>query len=433
MKKERLPLIIISFLLIFFIINLFSLKIFSQTYSMNFSIFSMYRTCEMIEITGNEDQFDIILNTYFNYSYNFSSNWFLFLSIDLYFRLPYSTKARFFEYFAPNIIEVKYIGFYFTNKKLSFNFEYAQNLALGYHFENYYPAIVQKLPSYPFASHYYGDTNTSYDYTSYLPYPAFMLGGKQLPIYYENAIYLYDCQFYLRWNFNKFYLIIGTSTGDSGLDSNSSKSGISQIGYENNKIKLYLSMNLTERGSIPIKIHSQFFTFYFNYTGDNFIFAIEGLLNLHGIRDPRFNPYIEMNDINIEIFNYGSGLFIPDDLPNLIDSPGTDGKMPPLLGAGGFVYLSFIFHLNSYSFLKIFTHFSLYDPHIKDESHIIYQLKYRVVLGFNFTQSIYSMILGATFTYDKVFLKKPQFYEAESRVFHHIANYDLIICIVISV
>ncbi|MFN3411528.1 MAG: hypothetical protein ACK4YF_05160 [Exilispira sp.] len=433
MKKERLHLVIIFFLLIFFIFNLFSLKILSQTHFINFSILSMFRTCEMIEITGNEDQFDIILNTFFNYSYNLSSNWFLFLSIDLNFRLPYSTKARFYEYFAPDIIEAKCIGFYFINKVLSFNFEYAQNLALGYHFENYYPATVQKLPSYPFGSHYYGDINTTYDYTFYLPYPAFMLGGKQLPIYYVNAIYLYDCQFYLRWNFNKFYLIIGTSTGDLGLDSNSSKSAIVQIGYENNRLKLFLSMNLTEKGSVPIKIHSQFFTLYFNYIDDNFIFAIEGLFNLHGIRDPRLNPYTGINDINIEIFNYGSGLFIPDDLPNIIDPAGTDGKMPPLLGAGGFIYLSYIFYFNDYSFLKIFAHFSLYDPNIKDESHIIYKLKYRVVLGFNLTQSIYSMILGATFTYDKVFLQIPQFYEAESRVFHHIANYDLIICIIISV
>lgn len=428
-KKLILKLYIFFTILIFF----FPILTYSQQLYYNFSIFSMYRTCEMIEITGNEDQFDIILNIDLNYSYNLSSNWLLLLSINLNFRLPYSTKARFYDFFAPNIIEPKNIGFYLKNKNLSFNFEYNQNLALGYHFENFYPATIQKLPSYPFVNHYYGDINTTYDYTSYLPYPAFMLGGKQLPIYYENAIYLYDCQFYFRWDIDKFYLIIGTSSGELGLDSNSSKSGLLQLGIDNENYKIYLSMNLTERGSVPIKIHSQFFTFYFEYKSNAFILALESVFNLHGIRDPRLNPYAQIDDINIEIYNFGEGLFIPDDLPNLIDSVGADGKMPALLGIGGFVYISYIFSLKNDSFIKLFTHYSFYDPHIKNESYLIYQIKHRIVFGISFIKPNYSLIIGATYTYDSVFLNIPQFYEAESRAFHKIENYDLIFCVSITI
>lgn len=421
----------IKFLLL--IIFLISCNIFAQEFDFAISIISMYRTCEMIEITGNEDQFDTILNINFNYSYNIISTWLLYITVDLDFRLPYSTKARFYEYFAPSLIEPKIIGFYFINKNLSFNFEYNQNLALGYHFENFYPATIQKLPSYPFDSHFYGDIVNSYDYRSYLPYPAFMLGGKQLPIYYENAIYLRDCQFYFKLNIYKFYLIIGTSTGEFGLDSNSSKAGLLQLGYNSQYFKLYLSMNLTERGSVPIKIHSQFFTFYFEYIGNRFTFAIEGLFNLHGIRDPKLNPYAQADNIDIEIFNYSSGLFIPDDLPNLIDSEGSDGRMPPLLGAGGFIYLSYSFTLADNSLLKLFSHLSLYDPHIKDESFLIYQIKYRLVFGLSYNKSIFTIFIGATFTHDSVFINIPQFYEAEDRTYHKIANYDLIFSIIVNI
>ncbi|MEJ5273701.1 MAG: hypothetical protein WH035_06180, partial [Spirochaetota bacterium] len=419
-------LILLTFILLIFI---FSENLIAQEYNFNISIFSMYRTCEMIEITGNEDQFDIILNINLEYLYSVFSNWTLFLFANLDFRLPYSTKARFYEYFAPDLIENRKTGFLFSNNKVSFVFLWGQNLSLGYHFENYYPSVIQKLPSYPLSSSYYGDINQSYDYTLYLPYPAFMLGPRQLPIYYVNAIYLMDCIFYFKWNIQNFYLIIGTSTGELGLDSNSSKAFIVKTGFDSKNLIFYLSMNLTERGSVPIKIHSQFFSIYFEYNNNNLTFAIEGIFNLHGIRDPRLNPYDQNNNIDIEIYNYGPGLFIPDDLPNLIDEVQENGRMPPLLGAGGFIYFSYIFYLKNNSSLKFFFHYSIYDPNLKNETYLIYQIKHRIVFGFNFTQKVYSIILGATFTYDSVFLNIPQFYEAENRFFHKIANYDLILCV----
>lgn len=432
MEKKSLNIISYCTLIFFFsflIFFNFNNKLLAQQIDYSISIYSMYRTCEMIEITGNEDQFDIILNINLEYLYSVFSNWTLFLFANLDFRLPYSTKARFYEYFAPDLIENRKTGFLFSNNKVSFVFLWGQNLSLGYHFENFYPATIQKLPSYPLPSSYYGDINSTYDYTKYLPYPAFMLGPRQLPIYYANAIYLMDCQFYFKLNINKFYIIIGTSTGEFGLDSNSSKSFLTKTGYDSENLVFSISMNLTERGSIPIKIHSQFFSIYFEYNNNNLTFAIEGIFNLHGIRDPRLNPYDQNNNIDIEIYNYGPGLFIPDDLPNLIDEVGIDGKMPPLLALGGFIYLSYIFNFENNLTLKIFAHYSLYDPNIKNQTYLVYQIKHRIVFGFNLTQKIYSIILGATFTYDSVFLNIPQFYEAENRATHKIANYDLIICI----
>lgn len=112
-------LILLTFILLIFI---FSENLIAQQYYFNISIFSMYRTCEMIEITGNEDQFDIILNINLEYLYSVFSNWTLFLFANLDFRLPYSTKARFYEYFAPDLIENRKTGFLFSNNKVSFVF-----------------------------------------------------------------------------------------------------------------------------------------------------------------------------------------------------------------------------------------------------------------------------------------------------------------------
>jgi len=428
-----------SFILSFIFIFLASLtflnaeRLYAQEFNLSFSIFSMYRTCEMIEITGNEDQFDVILKLSANFINYLSSNWLFKSIIDIDFRLPYSDKARFYEFFAPNLIEPNIINFTFSNYNIYFIFEYNQNIALNYHFENFYPSVIQKLPSYPLDSSYYGNSNSSYDYTKYLPYPAFILGPRQLPIYYVNAIYLHDCQFYFKWNIAYFYFIIGVSNGEEGLDSNSSKSFISKFGFQNQNLSFSLSVNLGERGSVPIKIHSQFFTFYFEYSDRNFNFAIEGVFNIHGIRDPRLNPYAENDTIDIEIFNYGPGLFIPDDLPNLIDEVGTNGKMPPLLAAGGFIYLSYKFNLSNVDFLKIFCHYSLYDPNIMNETYLIYKLKHRIVFGMIYNNSFFSILVGANFNYDLVYLNIPQFYEAENRIFHRIQNYDLIFCIYINI
>lgn len=422
------------FALLFSIIFIsFSQKISGQEYNFSFSILSMYRTCEMIEITGNEDQFDIIFDLFFDYSYIINSIWNIYAYANINLRLPYSSKARFYEYFTPKLIEPEKIGFRLSTQNLFLIFEWNQNLGLGYHFENFYPAVIQKIPSYPLDDSYYGNINTTYDYTKYLPYPAFMLGPRQLPIYYVNAIYLHDCQFYLKWIIRFFYFIIGVSSGDEGLDSNSSKSFISKIGFQNNSFSIYFSMNLGERGSIPIKIHSQFFTFYFEYNNSKFTLAVEGVLNLHGIRDPRLNPYSETDSVDIEVFNFEPGLFIPDDLPNLIDEVGSNGKMPAMIGLGGFIYLSYLFNLSNNNIIKIFSHYSLYDPNIKNESYLIYKLKHRIVFGVIYKYLFYSILIGANFTYDEVFLNIPQFYEAESRAFHKIQNYDLIfsVCIYI--
>jgi hypothetical protein len=405
----------------------------AQTFDYSISIFSMYRTCEMIEITGNEDQFDIILKLSASFMNYFSSTWSLKSTIDIDFRLPCSDKARFYEYFAPNLIEPNIINFTFSNSNIHFIFEYNQNLALNYHFENFYPSVIQKLPSYPLDSSYYGVIDTSYDYTKQLPYPAFIIGPRQLPIYYVNAIYLTDIQFYFKWLINYFYLIIGVSNGEEGLDANSSKSFISKLGFQNSKILFSLSINLGERGSVPIKIYSQFFTFYFEYFNKNFNFAIEGVFNLHGIRDPRLNPYIESDSIDISIFNYGPGLFIPDDLPNLIDEVGSNGKMPPLFAAGGFFYLSYKFYLSEIDFFKIFFHYSLYDPNIMNETYLIYKLKHRIVFGIIYNTRYFSLLLGANFNYDLVYLNIPQFYEAENRIFHKIQNYDLLFCVFVNI
>jgi len=428
MKYKIFILTFILFLNLFFL----SIVIFSQQLNLSFSIYSMYRTCEMIEITGNEDQFDIIFNLSLNYYYSFNSNLFFESSLNINIRLPYSDKARFYEYFKPEIFELQKIGFLFSYDKIYLFFEWNQNLNLNYHFENYYPATIQKIPSYPLESSYYGNINTNYDYTNTLPYPAFMLGPRQLPIYYVNAIYLFDCQFYLKWILDYFYIIIGTSNGESGLDANSSKSFIAKTGYKNNSIEFCFGVNIGERGSVPIKIHNKIISLYFEYSDNKFTFAFESILNLHGIKDPRLNPY-QLNDgLNIHLYNFGNGLFIPDDLPNLIDDTDSNGKKPPLYGLGGFIYLSYSFYLKNNKIIKIFFHYSLYDPHIFNESYLIYQLKHRIVTGIKFETYLFAILFGATFTYDNLFLQIPQFFEAESRIWHKIVNYDLIFSIIVN-
>jgi hypothetical protein len=397
----------------------------------NINMLSMYRTCESIEITGNEDQFDLILNILFSKRFNLYQSIYVYLFFDILIRLPYSNKARFYEYFAPELFQPINTGFDLINKnglfgitdsEIGLSFRWSQNILLSYDFENYYPAVIQKLPAVPLSSSYYDEAPI--DYTKRLPYPSFMLGGKQLPIYYTNAIYLFDLHFILSYRCNGFFFDTGVSTGEEGLDANSSKSFIIKAGYDKNIVLFYIGANLGERGSVPIKVYSQFFTLAFHLRFPDLTIALETVLNLHGIRSPYINPYDETYSDDISYFNFSEGVFIPDDLPNLIDATLSNGKKPPLVGCGGYIYLSYRFHIND-NYLKIFSHFSFYDPNVNDESYIIYILKYRVVAGFSFNINGFAIIFSYTYTFDKVFLEIPQFYEAESRSAHVIANYDL--------
>lgn len=432
-----------------------------------------YRTCEMVEITGNEDTFNAILSPliiYFNDGIFFES----------YFDINIlsSNKSRFYEQFNPDLIRIKEIYFeIFFNNDFSFISGYFQNLILGYHFENYNPPVIYRTPAYPLPNYYLN----YFDYKNVHPFFAFFLGDRFLPIYYGNSSHLFDLFFVISYkinlnNYNSLIINIGTSNGEEGLDSNSSKQFFIRIIFRNcffnffdfknilisknrtlkdlffnkdenfNEKKLdgfYFSLaaSIGERGSVPAKVRNDQFSFYFEYLSISknlsFNLSFEFYLTFHGFTKDKINPYdpsfnnfvFDQNDSNyysfwnLYLYNYNDGFLLPDDLPNY------DKFGEILIGGGGFVYLSIVFN----SKLKIFSSFSLYDSNIKSNYYIIYKPKYKFLTGIEIKIGS-GLYFNFTFIYgiDEVYNNYVQFYEAESRLDHKILNYDLFFSIIFS-
>lgn len=450
---------------------------------------SYYRTAEIIEITGNEDSFNSIFNFSSNINYidKLDNNNYISYSTFIYLSIfpQISTKERFYEYFNHQIILLKNAGlnidFIKNNFFMSTHFAYEKNIVLNYNFENFNMPIIYDLPTYPI-------NFSNYIYNDRLPFFPFILGDRMLPIYYFNAIHYYDTNFYITFKFNLiksiFNLSLGASNGEDGLDSNSAKSVIFKILLKsknfdlNNNTKtlnknlfyndvfyyiISLSGLIGNRGSVPAKVYSHQYSFYFEVgknrlkqIADNIkneptiykkliknkiTFAFEAVFTVHGFTKPYINPYDPSYNnfpqqyetgfygdpshitaewesfINLYQYDFGNTYFLPDDLPN-IDNPGS-----PLFGAGGFIYFGFLLFDN----LRIFTHFSIYDSNILSNKIIPYEPRYRILGGFKFNFTMYlSFIFSFSYTYDPVYYKfASQFYDAENRENHSTVDYDL--------
>jgi len=453
-----------NILLSVFIYFIFSLNLYAAdtSYNKDNNFFSFglegyffYRTCEVIEITGNEDTMNMVLFPVFYYSF-IQGNFVLGLDLSFSLSIPSSDKYRYYDLLGIPFFSYKEvfltIGF---SDVLSLLSGYRQNPVLHFHFQNWNPPAVQNTPAYPL------DT---YDNPNQHSYFAFVLGDRMLPLYYANSAHLYDTLFTFQWDFISneklnLSLLSGITNGEDGLDSNSAKSVYlslyvrtgsfllwdsvfptqSNVNKQNkndeytNNFLFSLSGLIGNRGSVPTKVYNHQYTAYIEYCyrKDNFsfTFSLEGYLTLHGFTKSYINPYDASyynypdqidpewaSFINLYLYLYGNGFLLPDDLPNL-DNPGEY-----LVGSGGFVYLGLSFGER----LDLFFHFSLYDSNVLSDAYIIYRLKWKIAGGVEFRLiKNLSFLFSFSYQYDPVFLNYIQFYEAENRDSHAMIDYDL--------
>ena len=474
----------IKIILSFFFLQIIFTSLFAQENKQGQFIFfkpsllTYFKTSEIIESSGNEDNFWTTFNFNFDSQQNFSK-WQLLSKIDFYI-LPFlNNKGRNYQNFSPPNFLLNQLFLELRSNQKSF-FQYSLKVGLF----NAYSAIKPFISTYlPIA---YTPPTSSNLFSTY----PLIFGNRDEDIVSGNYLPRFDIGLVNDFIFN-FYsdkknnqqimqlmqqmiLGIGIINGEEGLDSNSAKTIIAKWQFEifgkssgdnQNNLKNNSQSNLENNGkeesnqknheknnqklnqkslaffsiharvgnvgSIPVKEKKHLYkiSFYHNKNKKGLItFGLESSLLLHGVfnKGQFSNGSLEEitgrdhltneNNLNSHFF-YRSGFWSPSVVYN-------DGSYDDSLQInettlyGGQLFLYFSIN-NLFSFLDIESHFSYYDPNFLAENKDMYRWKIKsfVRTTFKVVSSI-KIIFATLYGYDPFYHNNSQFYERELREKH---------------
>lgn len=407
----------------------------SQNFYFSPSLLSYFKTSEIIESTGNEDNFWTTLNLLFETEHKLG-DWIFSSKGNLNFIPSLNNKGRDYESFSPpNILfNQLYLDIQQNNQKSIF-FQYSLKVGLFSSFSSVKPFVSYYLPIA-----YRTPASTSL----YSTYPLIfgnrdedIVTGNYLPRFDLGLVNQFIFNFYNQQNLiQKFTFGFGIVNGEEGLDSNSAKTILANLQleiFENQESLLFFSMHgrAGNIGSIPVKEKKHLYkiSIYHNKNKkDLFTFGAETTLLLHGVFNMKqftSGSLAEItgkdnltNEQNLKNqFFYRAGFWSPSMVYN--DGSYDDNfqiDSTTLYGGQFFIYFS----LNDiFSFLQIESHFSYYDPNLLADNKDIYRSKFKILFRTIFKTSPSLKIIFATlYGYDPFYQNNEQFYERELREKH---------------
>ncbi len=378
-------------LLLISILLLIPVELYSQqNISIQLDNFFIWRDTQVIEATGLENTFLFSSNLNINHSNKINESFSLMIDLEIKLTQNYSYKARYKKFF-------DLYGFRMGICRLTLHFDYLE-VKFGNIYspdndlpgEQFIPPLARSVP----------------DYSSFTPidedkiyYNILSSKPRDIPIIYDSAPFnLHDTGIMLSLYYYNLSLYIYLLNGEEGLDSNSNKYYCSAIEYKSDLLLFNLFLGIGKIGSVPFKSYANKLKlnvkFYFRDIIINSMFSIFHM----GLTHNKLNIY--NHDI---IHNLGfDGLpFEPYDIPNLYNA----GE--PLLGYG--FYIQFKYN-NDFFILRM--NFSLMDTDYRYSIEEIYQVKWRLFgdIGLKFANETLKVKIGASYTYNPVFLLGDQLY-----------------------
>lgn len=384
--NKKLKKIVFIILYCLFILNSVAFAQSTNTISFDFSL--LWRDAQVLEATGLENSFLIKASPSLAHINNIN-DWFT-LSLDFNFTInqSYSYKARYKEFFELLPIQFDYcaINFQFPFVDIIFGNIYSPDNDLEK--EQIIPPLVRTVPDFstlPTGTIYYNIISSK---------------PRDIPILYDSAPFnLYDTGLNILFKLKPFYINLYILNGEEGFDSNSNKYYALKISFTiDNLLIIDLFGGIGKIGSVPFKSYADKLKLNFKLKIQNFefqsVFSIFKMGLTHknlGIFDPGI----------IEALGFDGLPFEPYDIPNLYNI----GE--PLYAYGFFVQMVY-----NTEFIMTRINLSYMDPDYRYEEEEIYKYKWRIFgdFGFSFIENALRIRLGASYTYNPVFLLGDQLY-----------------------
>lgn len=372
------------------LILLFSKNTYSQTnLGLSADLSVIYRNAQVVEATGVESTFAIYstINLFFEqrFAKHFATN----INIELIINQQYAYKARYKEFFDLKPIDFGYsvIGFDFTYFKVIIGNMYSPDN--DFINEQIIPPLVESVP--PF-SLFPKEDMFYYNILSSKP--------RDVPIFYDSGPFnLMDTGIVLIGILKPFYLSFYILNGEEGLDSNSSKYFAFNFLLNINDIFLLeLFIGIGNIGSVPFKSHSDKIKINIEFNINNF--HIQTIFSgfLMGLTIPNENFFGQSLQ---DDFGTDGLPFEPYDIPN------HHNYGQPLYGYGIGMQLDYVGNLFCFRL-----NLSVMDADYRYDDYEIYKIKWRVFgdIGLMFFDKSLQIRIGASYTYNPVFLLGNQLY-----------------------